>query len=193
MAYTTYTTDALVIAVRDRGGADRSVQLFTETHGMLSARASSVREERSKMRYSLQPFSCITVTLVRGKQEWRITGTLPGHNVFFNAPDRACRAAMLKFMRLVDRYITGEEEGAELFRIAKEAILYLATSGSETGYRVAAFRLLTALGYIAPEGELRALLDERPLADIVRAYEPSLEALLTRDINRALSVSHLSA
>lgn len=192
MAYTTYTTNALVVAVRDRGGADRSVQLFTETHGMLSARASSVREERSKMRYSLQAFSCITVTLVRGKHEWRIIGTLPGHNIFFTAPDRASRASMLKFMRLVDRYITGEEEGAELFRIATEALVYLAASGSEVGYRIAAFRLLAALGYIAPQDALRQLLDERPLADIVAEYDPALDEHLTRDINRALSVSHLS-
>jgi len=193
MAYTTYTTDALVIAARDRGGADRAVQLFTETHGMLSARASSVREERSKMRYSLQPFSLITVTLIRGKHEWRITGALPGHNVFWSAPDRACRAFMLKFMRLIDRYITGEEEGAALYRIAKEGVLYLSTSGSEVAYRIATFRLLAALGYIAPAGALIALLDERPLADIVYAYEPALDEQLMKDINRALSVSHLSS
>ena len=193
MAYTTYTTDALVMAARDRGGADRSVQLFTETHGMLSARASSVREERSKMRYSLQPFSLITVTLIRGKHEWRIIGALPGHNVFWSAPDRACRASLLKFVRLIDRYITGEEEGAELFRIAKEAVTYLATSGSEVAYRVATFRLLAALGYIAPEAGLAALLDERPFADIVRGYDPVLDDRLTKDINRALSVSHLSS
>jgi DNA repair protein RecO len=191
MAYKTYTTEALVISIRNRIGADRSIQLFTEESGMLSARAAGIREEKSKMRYALQPFSFARVTLVRGRHEWRLTGALCDSNVFFAAQDRACRVQLLKLMRLVDRFITGEEESRDLFRIVKEGIHHLAEFDDEHAYRVVAFRVLSLLGYIAPKGELEALVSPLTLSEILLGYDTSLGAHLDRDIERALSVSHL--
>ena len=191
MAYTTYTTEALVNGVRNRIGADRSIQLFTEESGMLSARASGIREEKSKMRFALQPFSFARVTLIRGRHEWRLIGALPSTNVFFAAHDRACRVQLLKLMRLVDRFVTGEEESRDLFRIVREGIVYLAEFDDEDAYRVVAFRVLSLLGYIAPKGELEALVSPLSLHEVLAAYTSSLAPHLDRDIERALSVSHL--
>ena len=92
MAYQMYTTRALVLSVRDRIGADRMVRMYTEEAGMIDARAAGVREERSKMRYALQPFSSVRVTFVRGRREWRITGVEPERNFFLETTDQAvCR------------------------------------------------------------------------------------------------------
>lgn len=191
MAYKTYTTDALVISIRDRAGADRSIQLFTEDSGMLSARATGIREEKSKMRYALQPFSFARVTLVRGKHEWRLTGALPESNVFFSASDRACRGQLLKFMRLVSRVITGEEASRELFRIVSDGVRHLAVHDDEIAYRVSVFRLLTTLGYIAAPAELAAIAIPIPLHEAVLGYNVAHRGLIDQNIERALSVSHL--
>lgn len=191
MAYKTYTTEALVVGVRDRAGADRSVRLFTEESGMLTARATGIREEKSKMRYALQPFSFARVTLVRGKYEWRLTGALCGSNVFFSANDRACRGQLLKFMRLVERFITGEEESRELFRIVSDGVRHLAEHDDEVAYRVSVFRLLTSLGYIAPPEELVALTAHIPFHETLRAYDTVYTGLIEQNIERALSASHL--
>lgn len=191
MAYKTYTTEALVVGVRDRAGADRSIRLFTEESGMLSARASGIREEKSKMRYALQPFSFARVTLVRGKHEWRLTGALCGSNVFFSASDRACRGQLLKFMRVVDRFITGEEESRELFSIVSDGVRHLAGHDDEIAYRVSVFKLLASLGYIAPPAELVALTARAPLRETLCAYDVTHSRLIDQNIERALSVSHL--
>jgi len=105
MAHQKYTTEAFILTAYDRIGADRVIRLFTEDAGLVDARAMGVREEKSKMRYALQPFSFVRVTLVRGKREWRITGAEPGTNLFLTASDRACRGGLVRIVRMLDRLV----------------------------------------------------------------------------------------
>ena len=52
--YEKYQTEALVLGNREMGEADRVIALFTRDFGLVRARASSIRTERSKMRYAIQ-------------------------------------------------------------------------------------------------------------------------------------------
>ena len=63
--YQKYNTEALVLGSRETGESDRVYALFTKDFGLVRARASSVRSEKSLMRYALQNYSRANVSLVR--------------------------------------------------------------------------------------------------------------------------------
>ena len=71
--YQKYNTEALVLGSRETGESDRVYALFTKDFGLVRARASSVRSEKSLMRYALQNYSRANVSLVRGGG-WRAAG-----------------------------------------------------------------------------------------------------------------------
>jgi len=69
-----YTTSALVIGERTSGEASKVFTLFTRELGLVYAYARSVREVRSKLRYNLPLYSFTLVSLVAGREYWRIVG-----------------------------------------------------------------------------------------------------------------------
>ena len=75
---------------------------------MVFATARSVREERSKQRYALQDFSCIRVSLVKGKSGWRIGSVEALGNPFLRAESRALRGSISYVVTQLRRYVHGE-------------------------------------------------------------------------------------
>jgi DNA repair protein RecO len=190
MAYHTYTTSAFVAKSFERGSADRVVVLFTETLGLVYARAIGVREEKSKMRYALQNFSFARVSLVRGKSEWRLVGAEPQTNSFFLAEDRDTRARVLRTVRLLLRLVRGEESHPELFRVFEDGLLHISTSDDPILEEMLALRMLFVLGYIAPEERLKPILEAETLRESGVIENPPL-ALIHSRIENALTLSHL--
>ncbi|MFM2374361.1 MAG: hypothetical protein RLZZ234_356 [Candidatus Parcubacteria bacterium] len=191
MAYKTYTSEAIVVESRERLGADRMVRLFTLEAGMIDARAQSVREEKSKMRYALQPFSRVRITVVRGKREWRLIGVECRHNVFFNAHDRAARASLVKCMKLINRFVVGEEPHTELYDEVIRGMTHLEQDGRDLAFQVIAFRLLAHLGYMAPEGVLQEIWQASSIPEAIAKAPESTQYALGQSVAHALAVSHL--
>lgn len=193
MAYQTYTTRAVVIESYNRVGADRSVRLFTEDAGMLYARASGVRFEKSKMRYALQPFSICRVTLLRGKSEWRIIGAESICNLFFEATERGNRAQLLRFMRFLSRLIHGEEAHPLLFRTCVDGLMHIATTTPDQRTEdILTFRLLHTLGYVAAHPMVADVLHTATLREACMIpLVAESGAHMQRHIALALTVSQL--
>lgn len=74
MAIEKFTTQALVIESFDQGEHDRVYKLFTRDFGMLMAHAKSIRKLESKLRAHVLPRSLALVTLVQGREVWRLVG-----------------------------------------------------------------------------------------------------------------------
>lgn len=192
MAYRTYTTDALVIGNREYLSSDKTFFLFTRDLGLVYGRAVSVRKEASKLRYGLQDFSFVRCSLVRGKNGWRIVGAERSANVYYAAEERAARGALLRTVRLVRRFVRGEEAHPELYDTLADGLasLSVSTEGeSERLERILALRLLAILGYIAPRPAYRDLLAAETLG--AAGTFPSEERVVSRAIEEALAVSHL--
>ncbi len=167
--YRVYTTKAIVCGAFDRMTADKTVQLFTRDAGMLYAASKSVREERSKQRYGLTEFSILTVSLIRGKAGWRITGVEPFMNVFTSLATREERAYVRNLVRFLKRMVRGEDANPELFDAVIEALIRtqehtnLARGEQETMHRAC-----TLLGYL-PHKDVVILTDTELRSDIARA------------------------
>jgi DNA repair protein RecO (recombination protein O) len=62
-----YTTEALILSVRDMGEADRLVVLFSREFGKISAGAYGARRTRSRLAGPVQAFSLVEVSLLPGR------------------------------------------------------------------------------------------------------------------------------
>ena len=74
MAIEKYTTQCFVLESFDQGEHDRAYKLFTREFGLVSAHAKSIRKLESKLRAHVMPRSIALVTLVQGKEVWRLVG-----------------------------------------------------------------------------------------------------------------------
>lgn len=62
-----FSTEALVLSVRDMGEADRLVTLFSRDRGKLSAAAYGARRLRSRLAGSVQSFAQVDISLMPGR------------------------------------------------------------------------------------------------------------------------------
>src|SRR3989338_9942113 len=98
--YQKYQTDALVLRSRERGESDRMFTLFTREFGLVRARCSAVRTEKSRMRYALQSYARARVSLVKGKRGWRLAGAAAAKSA---AGDRKSISAFARVAELTIR------------------------------------------------------------------------------------------
>lgn len=190
--YQKYHTDALVLGSREMGESDKVLMLYTRDFGLVRARGRGIRSGKSKMRYALQNYSLANISLVKGKQGWRLAGAAAlGES---NGNDIRGKMAFARIANLVTRFVAGEEKHKDLFDIlrdARSALLQERCEAWATIELVCVARVLYVLGYISNEALQSALLTHTAYAD-----EHLREAELARDellssINRAIAETHL--
>lgn len=188
--YQKYYTEALVLGSRERGEADRVCTLYTKDFGLVRARASAVRSERSRMRYALQHYAWAEIALVRGKRGWRIGGASA-------SSDRLPLSAATVFARvarLVTRLVQGEERNEYLFVALSEAHRTLSKSAPDAQVIIeiaCVARVLFALGYLSQEAFQTTLFAHAGYTDRDLAEASRLRDTFLSSINRAITESHL--
>jgi recombinational DNA repair protein (RecF pathway) len=138
MAILKYVTECIVIDSFERGEHDMVFKLFTREYGLVMAQAKSVRKLESKLRAHLLPRTVSLVTLVQGKEVWRLVGaesqTLSKNN-------------MHEVAHLVKRFIRGEGQQKSLYdrlmQFCRDEVKYDEQKGRLLLYYV----FLVELGY----------------------------------------------
>ncbi|OGD67278.1 DNA repair protein RecO [Candidatus Campbellbacteria bacterium RIFOXYC2_FULL_35_25] len=125
-----YTTQGIVLNSFDTGESNKFFYLFTRELGLINATAQGVRKISSKNRYGLQDFSISDISLVRGKDIWRITNVSPIENLFFIFSGQGIRENkrfdfILSIFSLLRKLIHGEEKNEELFDIVSDTVNFL--------------------------------------------------------------------
>ncbi|MFA5987913.1 MAG: DNA repair protein RecO [Candidatus Paceibacterota bacterium] len=188
--YNIYKTNAFVLAADNFGEANRFVYLLTDELGFLRAAVQGVRELKSKLKNALQPFSYSEVSLVRGKDVWRVTGARRQDNfdVVFKNPDKITSAA--RIFSVVKRMSgeLGHDEG--LFNVVYDGISFLAKDVDEKDLStfdiVFAAKVLEKLGYWSEPTLMTEKSWEEGMAAV--GLQKANFILL---INRSLQSSHL--
>lgn len=161
MAHHIYTTEGFVLDSFPFGEANSYLYIFTRELGLIGASARSVREIKSKLRYGLQDFCQSTVSLVRGKREWKITSALPKknfHHQFVGDENKflVCAHAL----SLIKKLVAGEEKNEALFDIVQSGFYFL-EENTLTKEEVSFFecilmlRIVSNLGYLTSEPDLK--------------------------------------
>ena len=150
MSYHTYTTEALVCGSFLHNTADKVFLLFTREMGMLYATAKSVREERSKQRFALQDFSLIRVSLIKGKQGWKVGSVEAKTNYFTQADNRLARGSVVTIFKTLRRFIHGEESLPTLFDFCLLALEEMNKVKDERLFwdLIVQLKILSELGYV---------------------------------------------
>lgn len=74
MAIEKYVTRAIILESYDQGEHDKAFKVFTREFGLLMCQAKSVRKLESKLRAHILPRSVSLITLVQGREVWRLVG-----------------------------------------------------------------------------------------------------------------------
>ena len=74
MAIEKYVTRSIVLESYDQGEHDRAYKIFTREYGLLICQAKSIRKLESKLRAHVLPRTLSLVTLVKGREVWRLVG-----------------------------------------------------------------------------------------------------------------------
>lgn len=190
MSYSTYTTEALVCGTWDRNTADKSYLLFTKNAGMLYADARSAREEKSKQRFGLQDFSYIRVSLIKGKNGWRIGSVEPVCNHYADAIDKAGRGSVVMIYRWLRRFYKGEESDPLLFVYLLAGLEVLGKTVTDRAYleRLIQLRVLYDLGYVDTK-QAEAFLVKTITPDLTAS--PKVTKSIDDLLDIAIDTSHL--
>jgi len=184
-----YSTRAIVLGRQPSGEESLSASLLTEDFGLIRARSQGARKRGSKMSAGLQTLSSSDVTLLRGRDGWRMAGAVPEVNWARDLSAEA-RTRAARVLELADRLIRGEHEDAALFSILDGFLRSLPERTSEDQdalEALAVVRLLHALGLDA--GDVFGEPDEYTEEAIASATHA--RASLIARINRGIAASGL--
>ncbi|MEK7184802.1 MAG: recombination protein O N-terminal domain-containing protein [Patescibacteria group bacterium] len=179
-----YTTKAFVVHSNEQGEANKFIQLFTKDFGFIGAIAQGIRLSKSKLKYHIQDGSYANISIVRGKEVWRLTGANQIHskiNIIHH-----------KILKLLKRLLHGEEMNEKLFEIV-ERLYILEINEEDLDFLecLTVLRILHNLGYIRKIDQFENILKNNDLnkeiIDIVRKYKVDI----VKNINIAFTESHL--
>ncbi len=196
MSHHIYTTPAMVLSSAPGREADRRYTLFTAEFGMIWAIASGIRRDTSKLRYALQEFSLLDVSLVRGREFWRVTNASTGENIFWRERSRQAVVEMVaRIFRLLIRLVPGEEKSAVLYSEMTDALRFVAeTDFSDDALlsfeHIVVLRILHDLGYVGTDTELAPILSGQWSGDLLSAAHASRKKIIST-INFSLQQSQL--
>lgn len=189
-----YETDAYVLKVLPQGEADALVVLFTEAFGLVYARAQGIRYEKSKLRFAVQLYARVTVSLVRGKGVWRLTNAQVGTHVAA-LYDHATLATIARIFSLLERLLRGEESDPSLFLILDAGVRFLGTCEAPSALRdaemVLVLRLLHQLGYVGGGSALSFYTTENRWDDELLTQANKDRSVIIKIINHGLKESQL--
>lgn len=188
--YQKYHTEALVLGSRETGESDRTVTLFTRDFGLVRARASAIRSEKSKMRYALQNYTYANVSLVRGKNGWRAAGATA---LLTAQGTPQAIAAFARIAELAMRFVGVDENNEYIFLTLMEA--HEALNDTPDAYPtieiMCVARILYSLGYISAEALKSTLFSHTAYTATHLLEAEELKPELLRSINNALAETHL--
>lgn len=184
-----YTTRALALGRTPHGEANLLVSLLTEDFGLIRARSQGARKHGAKMAAGIQTLSVADVTLLRGKEGWRMAGAVLEEN-WSRTLSQTARERAAKVLFLTDRLVRGEESDPALFSMLiafVSALAALPEDEHESAEMLAALRILQFLGHDA--GDTYGAHDDYSEYALGLAAE-NRTALLAR-INHGITASGL--
>lgn len=192
-----YHTEGLVVGSLPNTEASKFIFIFTRDFGLVGAHVQGIRKQHSKLRFGLQDFSFSDISLIRGKNGWKVVGAISKNSWFDDFKKNSSKlficAQIVSFLR---KFVRGEEKDEELFNIfcssmdflSKEELSY---SELQTFLCLVMFKILDRLGYIAKIENLSYTLDNcswnKESIISLKLQQP----IILKAINRAIKESHL--
>ena len=201
--YNIYNTEGIILGSGDIGEANKFITIFSEQYGLISATAQSVRLIKSKLKHGLQKFMVANISLVRGKEVWRITNVEYKQNLYYEfRGDKDKLKTLISILVLIKKLLAGEKYNERLYKIIRRSISFLKKnelSKEEISdfENIVCIRVLHNLGYF---DENKKVKGEEVYREIIATSSWNKQFLkeirdfngeIIKDINEALSATHL--
>jgi recombinational DNA repair protein (RecF pathway) len=195
MSYHIYHTEAIVLGGRSVGEGDRMLYCYTRELGFVAAHTKSIREGRSKLRYTLQTFSHADLDLIRGKHGWKLISAHPIDSLSSVWRHPAKRRIIAEHTHLIRRLIHGEERHELLFDDLLAGIQFLRRLEDDAELSAAELllvvRVLAHLGYWGKEADFAPVFTENVWTPEGLRFAQQERAPLLSGVNRAIEASNL--
>lgn len=196
MSHHIYTTEAFILDSTPYGEADRVYNLLTKDLGLIKATAKGVRLAKSKLKASLQDSNYSKVSLVKGKEFWRITNAAIFSNQYqIHRENKAVSKSLASIFSLIKR-LSGAEvldekvfEEIQIFKVAVESNNFsdLELANLEL---ITVMRILKTLGYLPQVSELETFLGASFEVRYVSEIAP-MRRIAVEEVNKALKQTQL--
>ena len=192
MSHTIYTTDGFILKSANFGEANKYFFIFTKDFGLIKATAQGIRHLKSKLRYSLEDFSLGQVSVVRGRELWRITSV----EKKLGLKQKEKLILLSRIFSLLLRLLHGEERNDFLFDSLREGMIFLEknelTEENLSNIEcILALRILSALGYIGKLGDFDQFINSPYFTPELVTNMASLKTRAIMEINKSLKETHL--
>lgn len=193
--YNIYTTKAIVIKSVPIGEANKLYFLLTKDLGFIKATAQGVRLAKSKLKSSLQDFYCINISVVRGKEIWRITSAQNTKQIkLIGNLDKIF--VVKNIFSLLLRLIHGEEKNEKLFECIENFYNFIFDNhlgGEELRdlETLTVLRILYNLGYFKNNVSYDEYLDNSELTNLMLKNFNNKRKQAISEINISLKETHL--
>jgi len=206
-----YTTKAIIIRSIPIGEANKYYFLLTEDLGFIRAAAQGVRLDKSKLKGHLQDFCFVEISLVKGRDIWRITSvqTIEAGDFIKNTNKLI---AIKNVFNLLTRLLHGEEKNEALFASVESFYNFLLKNklnleNIKNLETITVLRILYHLGYFKKTSPTLMVGAPKPartvgsptessvaknvgvdFSDFVKDYDLSLETLDSFKKNRQIAI-----
>lgn len=206
MSYRIYTSDAFILSAKHSRDADLSLFVFTEQFGLLHAAAKSARHMKSKLRYSLQSLTFGSISLVKGREIWRVTSAKKMINLYDKRLPAEFRTVLARMLMSVERFCPREQPEPVVFDLIKAASGFVfkdLAAGSSAGdsfgnlmklERVFLLKLMHELGYVDINPQIEIFIKEKintSFMNILDLMTEEQERAINQAVERAIVQSHL--
>jgi recombinational DNA repair protein (RecF pathway) len=190
--HTIHTTEGFILKSLNFGEANRYFFIFSQEFGLIKSTAQSVRQLKSKLRYGLEDYSLSLLSVVRGREVWRITNA--EKLIKISEPERL--SLLSRLFSLLLRLLHGEEKNERLFAHLRAGVDFLVTANlmSEdlSNFEcIMALRILSALGYIGQLGDFDQFIQSPYFTPELLTAMSTLKSRAILEINKSLHETHL--
>ncbi len=197
MTHHIYRTEAIILTSQPVAEANRYYYILTKDLGVIAASAQGVSLAKSKLKFSLQPFSLSTISLVKGKYGWRIVNAQSQKSYYHLFKHNARHKGILaRVLALVRRLVQGEESNSRLYQTVVDHFVFLEANAELTieesqliEYSLV-LSILHFLGYMPVVPLIDGLIDEPLEKARLERMRPHRRVILEQ-INQALKETQL--
>lgn len=205
MSYTIFTTDSFIVKAEPTRDADVSLLLFTEQFGLLHAVAKSARQVKSKLRPSLQSLSFSSMSLVKGREVWRVTSAKKHISLHDKRLPITYKSMLARILLFVERFCPRETSEQQIFENLKDLSGFIfkreadkKTAGTANAEIIESIELIFAiktlfeLGYVTLIPEIEDCIRKTLSEEIIQSVsQPELRKKIRQIVEKGMAESHL--
>lgn len=190
--YEKYTTEAFVVGQRNIKESDKIFLLFTRDFGLVWAIATGIRKPLSKLKSFLEVGNKIDITLIKGKEFWRVVEAEQGIGGILKIKES--KVSFFHILNITQRMVQGEEKNQSLWQslnMCFESLQNIDKKNIHILECIILTRVLDALGYGRTEKDWGISLTS-DLTEEMFEIAKNKKASIVRLINESLKQSQLN-